>query len=93
MLETETLHVELVAKDSEVKIYIYDEDMKPLTQLKDLKASFTTELPRKAKNPLKAELKDDHFAANFDKGAAHRYVLEMNLTHGGHTDTLKWTIE
>jgi len=93
MLETETLHVELVAKTSDVKIYVYDENMKPLTQLKDLKASFTTELPRKSKVPLKVETKEDHFSASFDKGAAHRYVLEMNVSHGGHSDTLKWTIE
>lgn len=93
MIETETLHVEVVAKDKEIKIYVYDVDLKPLENLKVLDAKFATKLPRKDKVTLDAKINKDHFLATFDKGSVHRYDLEVTLTHGGHTDTLKWTIE
>ena len=93
MVETETLHVEVVAKDKEIKIYVYDGDLKPIENLKVLNAKFATKLPRKDKVSLEAKINKDHFLANYDKGGAHRYDLEVTLTHGGHTDTLKWTIE
>lgn len=93
MLETEDLHIELVTRAQEIKIYIYDEKMKPFTALKDLKASLTTQLPRAAKLALEFQIKEDHLYAKFDKGAAHRFILELTITHGGHSDTLNWTIE
>lgn len=93
MLETEELHVELVTKDKSIMLYVYDNELKPLSDVSVLKASFTTQLPRKEKTALNLKVMKDHFHGEFDKGSSHRYDLQMTLNYGGHSDELKWTIE
>lgn len=91
----EDAHLEVILKKNDLKIYIYDKDLKvkdPKTV--DLKAQ--TKLPRaKSAEALALTAQEDHFAASFDAKGAHRYSLVLTYKHPGdaHADKLTFNLE
>lgn len=91
----EEVHVEVVAKGKDVKIYLYDETLKP-ADVANYKVTATAELPRNKKSEaisLKAQGK--YFEATYDAKGAHRYTLVLTITDPKHKheDKLNFTIE
>jgi hypothetical protein len=93
--ELEKTYVEVVSKAKELKIYLYDKEMKPRAT-EGFKITAVAELPRK-RGSRSVELKDlrDHFAAEYDAKGAHRYSLNLKIFDpvGGHEDAMSFTIE
>ena len=87
--------VEVVVKGKEVKIYLYDTDLKP-QDIAAYKVSAQAELPKaKKKEPVGLTAKGTHFEAAFDAKGAHRYTLILSVVDPktGHDDSLSFTIE
>jgi hypothetical protein len=91
----EEVHVEVVAKGKDVKIYFFAKDLKPLDVSK-LKVTAEAELPRnKKKEVVTLVAKGTWFETSFDAKGSHRYtlVLTVNDPKHGHDDKLNFTIE
>lgn len=91
----EETHVELVAKGSNLKLYLYDKEMKPQS-VKGVQISAKAELPRSKKTEDIALVGQDNFyEGTFDAKGAHRYTLILAVTDSkiGHEDKIKFTVE
>lgn len=91
----EDAHLEVILKKNDLKIYVYDKEMKAKDP-KTVNLKAQTKLPRaKAAEDLALKSKDDHFEASFDAKGAHRYSLILNYGHEGktHADKLTFNLE
>lgn len=90
---TDHMYLELVASGDDVKLYPLDHEMKAiaLAQVKvDAKATF----PKKAKGePVKFSVEGDAFAAKIKANGAHRYTLDVSVSHDGKNEKAKFTVE
>lgn len=87
------IHLELVSDSTGVKIYPLDHDMKAIP-LADVKIEAKMSIPRKSKSePVKFSAEDDHFIAKINAKGAHRYDLDVTVTHGGKVEKLKFNVE
>ncbi len=88
-------YVEVVAKGKDLKIYVYDKDVKPYA-MTDVKVEAKAILPR-TKGPIDliVSAKSDSFESSFDAKGAHRYtlVLSVKQTSEPKPIDLKYTIE
>ena len=87
--------VEVVTKGKNIKIYLYDQDMKPATA-GEFSIVAQAELPRSKKvEEIKLEPKDSFFEGNYDAKGVHRYKLKLEVTHSktGQTDKLTFNVE
>ncbi len=90
---TDHIYLELVSDKEGVKLYPMDHDKKPMP-LADVKIEGKMTIPRKNKTKvLKFTAQDDHFAAKVDAKGAHRYDLDVTVTHGGKAEKLKFSVE
>lgn len=90
---TDRIYLELVSDKDGAQLYPMDHDKKaiPLSEVK-MEAKMT--IPRKNKTQnLKLTAQNDHFAAKVDAKGAHRYDLDVSVTHGGNTEKLKFSVE
>lgn len=88
-------YVEVLAKGKDVKIYIYNKDLKA-EKAAPFKVTAQIEMPRsKKKESLQLTDKETYLEASFDAKGAHRYTLILSLTppNEGHEDQIKFTIE
>lgn len=92
----EQTHVEVVTKGkTDVKIYLYDKDLKP-QDVAVYKVTAEAMLPKsKKKEPVVLVAKGTYFEANFDAKGAHRYTLILKVADPktGHYDSLNFTVE
>ena len=87
--------LEMVAKGKEIKIYVYDKEMKP-RDAAGFKIVATAELPRNKKiDSVNFEAKGSQFEGTYDAKGAHRYALKLSVTDSktGRTDKLSFNIE
>lgn len=87
--------VEVLAKGKNIKIYLYDRDMKPAA-INDFKIIAQAEHPRSKKvEDIKLDPKDSFFDGTYDAKGVHRYKLKLDVTHAktGQTDSLTFNIE
>lgn len=87
--------VEVVSKGKDVKIYLYDKDLKP-QEVAAYKVTAQAELPKaKKKEEVVLTAKGNYFESSFDAKGAHRYTLILTVVDPktGHDDSLKFTIE
>jgi hypothetical protein len=87
--------VEAVSKGKDLKVFVYDKDMKPLST-KGFSLKATAELPRSKKTEeVKLEAKENSFEGSYDAKGLHRYTLKLQITApgAGHSDTISFTIE
>lgn len=91
---TEEFHVEVVAKGSDIKVYLYELDLKP-ADAAGFKVTLATELPRTKKSePLTFKSSGNVLEATFNAKGAHRYTLIVTVAKGsGHSDKLNFTVE
>lgn len=96
---TEEYHVEVVAKGADIKVYLYELDLKPADAAK-FKVTLAAELPRSKKSePLTFKATGNMLEASFNAKGAHRYTLIVNTQklgedHGhSHGDKLTFTVE
>ena len=94
----EEAHVEVIAKGSNIQIYLLDlKSEKPQSlNIGDFTLSAKAELPRgKGSSPLTLETKNGYYEATYDAKGAHRYNLILSLVHKPtkHSDTLTFVIE
>ncbi len=90
---TDHIYLELVTESGGIKIYPLDHATKavPFT---DVKLEGKMSVPRKNKAEIiKFTVDGDHFAAKVDTKGAHRYDLNIKVTHGGKTENLKFSVE
>lgn len=87
--------VEVVSKGKDIKVYVYDKELKPAEATR-FQIVATAELPRgKAEEPVKLEPKGKLFEGSFDAKGSHRYTLKLAVTDTAtkRTDKLTFTIE
>lgn len=87
--------VELVTKGKNIKIYLYDREMKPAAP-GEFSVIAQAELPRSKKvEEIKLEPKDAFFEGSYDAKRVHRYKLKLEVTHAktGQTDKLTFNVE
>ncbi len=87
--------IEVLSKGSNLKIYLYDKDMKPAVSA-DFKMTAKAVMPRTKKTEeIKLEAKDGFYEGVYDAKGVHRYTLKLEVTHlkVGHTDDLTFNIE
>lgn len=91
----ELTHVEVVSKGNNIKIYLYDKNLK-LKDLTGFIVSAKAEFPRtKKQEEINLTLKGTHYEASFDAKGAHRYTLMLGIKDPktGHNDKLNYVIE
>lgn len=89
----ETVHLEMVNLGKEIRIYVYDKEVKP-QPTKDYPLTAKVQLPRKkGTQDLKLDDKGTHWVTQFDPKGAHRFDLILNIEQGGHKDTVTFTVE
>ncbi|MBX2995146.1 MAG: hypothetical protein KF681_09995 [Bdellovibrionaceae bacterium] len=91
----EDAHIEVILKKNDLKIYVYDKDLK-IKDPKTVNLKAQTQLPRaKAAQNLPLIAKEDRFEASFDAKGAHRYSLVLTYKHEGedHADKLTFNLE
>jgi hypothetical protein len=91
----EKTNVEVVSRQKNLKIYLYDQDMKP-------QAISGYQVTAKSENPRTKKLEDvlltageSFYEANYDAKGMHRYTLHVAIRDPktGHDDKIKFTIE
>jgi len=93
--EIENTYVEVVTKKNELKIYLYDKELKPLDAA-TYKVSATAQKPRaKKQEDILLSVKENFFEATYDAKGAHRYSLTLLIKDPkeAHQDKLKFNIE
>jgi len=87
--------VEVVSKGKDIKVYVYDQELKPRPA-----ATFTivakAEMPRTKKvEPVSLVDKGEWFEGSFDAKGVHRYTLRLAVTDQktGRTDPISFIIE
>lgn len=90
---TDHIYLELVAESAGIKIYPLDHETKAIP-VADIKIEGKMSVPRKNKlETVKFTVSGDHFAAKVDAKGAHRYDLDVTVTHGGKAEKLKFSVE
>lgn len=90
---TDHLYLELVSSGTGFKLYPLDHDMKAVP-VKDVKVSATMSLPKKSKSEVITLTSEaDAFVAVVDAKGAHRYIVNLTLTHEGKTEKIKFNVE
>ena len=84
--------VEVVADNNEIKVYVFDMQMKPVA-LNGMSLAGTAQVPRKDKKALAFQTAGDYFKGNADVGSAYRYELNLELNNGKNTEKFKMNIE
>ena len=87
--------VEVVTKGKNIKIYLYDREMKPASP-GEFRVVAQAELPRSKKvEEIKLEQKDSFFEGAYDAKGVHRYKLKLEVTHSktAQTDKLTFNVE
>jgi hypothetical protein len=85
-------YLEVVLLQNKLTIYAYDIDVKPVAT-SSLKLEATTQLPRATAQPLPLTAKANHWEATFDPKGAHRYTLNLTVSHDGHSHTNSFVLE
>jgi len=89
----ENIYLELLVDASGIKLYPYDHDLKPVA-LKDVKIEGSVTFPKKTKAEKVALTSEgDAFSAKVDAKGAHRYTLEVTVTHQGKKEKTKFNVE
>lgn len=85
-------YLEVLVLQNKLTIYAYDIDVKPVAT-SSLKLEATTQLPRATAQPLALTAKANHWEATFDPKGAHRYTLNLTMSHDGHSHTNSFVLE
>jgi hypothetical protein len=91
----ETHFIEVVAKDKDIKIYLYSQD-RIAVEPKGFKIFLKTQLPKKkTQESLSLKTENGVMSASFDAKGAHRYTLLVTIAEPNlsHQNTLKFNIE
>jgi hypothetical protein len=91
--ESPSYHFELVHRNQDIMIYVYDIDMKPVKDLKSISYKASAQLPRAEKKDVSFEVMGNHLHGKFDKGSAHRFTFLLNVVDGDKNVDLKWIID
>jgi len=87
--------VEVVWKGKDIKIYLYDQNLKP-APAGEFTVVASAELPRsKKQEPVTLVANGTFFEGQYDAKGAHRFTLALLVTHAktGRTEKLTFTIE
>lgn len=91
----ESHFLEVVAKDKDIKIYLYTQDLKAV-EPKGFKVFVKAQLPKKkAQESLSLKTENGVMSTSFDAKGSHRYTLLLSVTEPNdtHQNTLKFNIE
>jgi len=91
----EDTYVEVVNRGKDLKVYLYNKDLKPVDP-KIYNVVAKVQLPKvKKTEDLVLTLKDNVLEATYDAKKSHRYTLILSLKSPGEdqADTIKYTIE
>lgn len=87
--------IEVVAKGKNVKVFVFDKEMKPAPANRFTIVAKTL-LPRaKKEEDLALVAKDSFFEAEYDAKGSHRYTLKLSITDANtkRTDQMTFNIE
>lgn len=90
---TDHLYLKLRMEKGGVKIYPFSHENKPVA-LSGMKLEGTTTSPKKSKPETVAFTPEgDAFTAKVDAKGAHRYTLDVVVTHDGKKEKTKFNVE
>ena len=90
---TDHFYLKLRMEKGGVKVYPFSHENQPVS-LSGLKLEGTTTSPKKTKPETVAFTPEgDAFAAKIDPKGAHRYTLDLVVTHGGKKEKTKFNVE
>lgn len=90
---TEHLYIELVVSGDAIQLYFYDHDMKAVSA-QAVKVEGKTILPKKSGSlPVSFSVEKDSFSAKINAKGAHRYTLELAVSHAGKNEKVQFTVE
>jgi hypothetical protein len=85
--------VEVVFESSNVRVYIFDHDMKKV-DLKALKIDGTLKLPKASKpSEVKLNANGDFFEGKVEVKGAHRFALDLTINHESKKEKFTFNIE
>lgn len=93
MKDLKHIYLELLVDTTGIKLYPYDHDLKPVA-LSDIKIEALATFPKKSKaEKIVFTTEADAFSAKVDAKGAHRYTLEVTVTHQEKKDKTKFNVE
>lgn len=87
--------VELVDETDPMEIHVHEPDLHPMPANEySLKARVTLPRRSRAKADVELERKGDYYLARVKiEGKTYRYTLYVDVSHEGHTDTVRFDLE
>ena len=90
---TDHLYLKLKMEKEGVKIFPFDHDNKPVA-LQEVKIEGSATFPKKPKaEKLTFASEDSAFSTKIDAKGAHRYTLDITVTHQGKKEKVKFNVE
>ncbi len=86
-------YFELLKMGNVLKIYPYDDKVKPLALTAITDISMTTKIPRGAEEKLIFKVNSDHYEATFEPKKSHRFELILKFKVKNHDDSVTFNIE
>ncbi len=91
--DIEHIYLELLTETNGLKLYPYDHELKPIA-LKDVKIEGSATFPKKPKaEKVSFTSEGEAFSAKVDSKGAHRYTLDVTITHAGKKEKTKFNVE
>lgn len=91
----ETIHLEMVQMDKELRIYVYNKETPPKSEeASKYPVSAKVVLPRKkGEHKLTLITNKDHWTTSYDAKGLHRFDFVLSIEQGGHKDDVIFTVE
>jgi hypothetical protein len=86
-------YFELLKVGNVLKIYPYDDKLKPLTLTNVTDLTMTTKVPRGAEEKLSFKTNADHYEASYEPKKTHRYELSVKFKIKGEVDSVTFNVE
>ncbi len=86
-------YFELLKSGNVLKIYVYDDKLKPLSTSALNKVEATAKIPRGAAEKLTLKANADHFETNYDPKKNHRFELVLKFSLNGKDDFVTYNVE
>ncbi len=86
-------YFELLKSGSALKIYAYDDKLKPVALSAITEVEATAKIPRGAAEKLVLKTNSDHFETSYDAKKSHRFELTLKFKIHGKADSVTYNVE
>jgi hypothetical protein len=86
-------YFELLKSGSTLKVYVYDEKLKPLNLATLTEVEATAKVPRGKAETVPVKSNTDHFETSYDPKKSHRFELTLKFKINGKADFVTFNVE